>query len=141
MSLIDLTDEMKTAVDNALADKVPCILATASADGLPGIGYRGSVMAYDGQNLAYWERTKRGGLSNIQSSPYVIVMYRNPATRQAWKFFGKTTVHEAGDVREAVKARTVQAEIGRDQDGTGFAVMVELERVETMAGEVLMSKD
>jgi bifunctional N-acetylglucosamine-1-phosphate-uridyltransferase/glucosamine-1-phosphate-acetyltransferase GlmU-like protein len=68
-------------------------------------------------------------------------MYRNPATRQAWKFFGKTTVHEAGDVREAVKARTVQAEIDRDQDGTGFAVMVELERVETMAGEVLMSKD
>jgi len=57
--LIDLTDEMKTALDSALADKVPCILATASADGLPGIGYRGSVMAFDGQSLAYWERAKR----------------------------------------------------------------------------------
>jgi len=141
MPLIDLTDEMKTAVDNALADAVPCILATASADGMPGIGYRGSVMAYDDQNLAYWERTKRGGLSNIQTSPYVIVMYRNPATRQAWKFFGKAILHETGEVREAVKVRTVQAEIDRDQDGIGFAVIIELESVETMAGEVLMSKD
>ena len=141
MSLIDLTDEMKTAIDNALADQVPCILATASADGMPGIGYRGSVMAYDGQNLAYWERAKRGGLRNIQTSPYVIVMYRNPATRQAWKFFGKATLHETGNVREAVKGRTVQAEIDRDQDGNGCAVIIELERVETMAGEVLMSKD
>ena len=139
--MIDLTDEMKTALDNALADKVPCILATASADGFPGIGYRGSVMAYDGANPAYWERAKRGGLSNVQSSPYVIVMYRNPDTRQAWKFFGKATIHETGEVREAIKARTVQAEIDRDQDGTGFGVMVELERVETMAGEVLQSKD
>tara|TARA_B110000263_G_scaffold160928_1_gene139933 strand:+ start:811 stop:1209 length:399 start_codon:yes stop_codon:yes gene_type:complete len=132
---------MKTALDNALEDKVPCILATASADGMPGIGYRGSVMAYDGQTLAYWERVKRGGLSNIQSSPYVIVMYRNPETRQAWKFFGKATLHETGEIREAVKARTVQAEIDRDQDGNGFAVVVELEKVETMAGEVLQSKD
>jgi hypothetical protein len=139
--LIELTDDMKTALDNALADKVPCILATASADGMPGIGYRGSVMAYDGQTLAYWERVKRGGLSNIQSSPYVIVMYRNPETRQAWKFFGKATLHETGEIREAVKARTVQAEIDRDQDGNGFAVVVELEKVETMAGEVLQSKD
>ena len=67
--MIDLTDEMKTALNSALADKVPCLLATASALGMPGIGYRGSVMAYDGQSLAYWERSKRGGLSNIQSSP------------------------------------------------------------------------
>jgi len=141
MSLIDLTDEMKNALETALADKVPCILATASADGKPGIGYRGSVMAYDGQSLAYWERAKRGGLSNIQSSPYVIVMYRNPDTRQAWKFFGKATLHETGEIREAVKARTVQAELDRDPDGNGFAVVVELERVETMAGEVLQSKD
>ena len=139
--MIDLTDEMKNALETALADKVPCILATASADGKPGIGYRGSVMAYDGQSLAYWERAKRGGLCNIQSSPYVIVMYRNPDTRQAWKFFGKATLHETGEIREAVKARTVQAELDRDPDGNGFAVVVELERVETMAGEVLQSKD
>ncbi len=139
--MIDLTDEMKTALNNALADRVPCILATASADGKPGVGYRGSVMAYDGQSLAYWERTKRGGLENISSSPYVIVMYRNPETRQSWKFLGRATVHENGDIREQVKARTVQPELDRDADGTGFAVIIELDRVETMAGEVLQSRD
>ena len=139
--MIDLTDEMKTALNSALADRVPCILATASADGKPGIGYRGSVMAYDGQNLAYWERTRRGGLENILSSPYVIVMYRNPQTRQAWKFFGRATVHEDGDIREQIMARTVQAELDRDPERRGSGVMLELDRVETMGGEVLQAKD
>ena len=139
--MIDLTDEMKTAVNNALADRVPCILATASADGKPGVGPRGSVMAFDGQNLAYWERGKRGGLDNLRTSPYVIVMYRNPETRQAWKFFGRATVHENGDVREQIKARTIQPELDRDADGTGFGVMIELDSVQSLAGEVLQSKD
>lgn len=139
--MIDLTDEMKTAVNSALADGVPCLLATASADGKPGIGYRGSVMAFDGQNLAYWERGKHGGLDNMRTSPYVVVLYRNPATRQAWKFFGRATVHETGDVREQIKARTVQAELDRDQDGQGFGVMIELDRIDSLAGEALQSKD
>jgi len=139
--MIELTEEMKTALDNALADNVPCILATASAEGFPGVGYRGSVMAYDDGNLAYWERVKRGGFKNVQSSPYVIVMYRNPVTRQAWKFFGKAKIYESGEIREAIKARTIKAELDRDLDETGFGIMVELERVETMSGEVLQSKD
>lgn len=139
--MIDLTDEMKTAINNALADRAPCLLATASSDGKPGIGFRGSVMAYDGQNLAYWERTRRGGLDNIRTSPYVIVLYRNPETRLAWKFFGKATVHESGEVRDKIMARTVQAELDRDPEGKGFGVMIELDRIETIGGEVLQSND
>ena len=136
--MIELTDEMKTAVDNALADRAPCLLATASADGYPSIGYRGSVLAYTPSSLAYWERTRRRGLENIESNPHVIVLYRNPETRQAWKFFGDATVHRDGDTRSDVMGRVVQAELDRDPDAEGYAVVIELERVETMTGEVLM---
>ncbi|MDA1257099.1 MAG: pyridoxamine 5'-phosphate oxidase family protein [Chloroflexi bacterium] len=139
--MIELTPEMQTAVNNALADGVPCILATASADGKPGLGYRGSMMAFDGQSLAYWERAKRGGLDNIRTSPYVIVLYRNPATSEAWKFLGRATVHEDGDIRDQVMARTVQRELDRDEERQGFAVMIELDRIETLAGQVVQSQD
>ena len=67
--MIQLTDKMKSAVNSALADKVPCIVATASADGKPGIGYRGSVMNYGDDSLAYWERTFRQGSENIEGTP------------------------------------------------------------------------
>jgi hypothetical protein len=38
-------------------------------------------------------------------------------------------------------AKTVQAELDRDAERKGVAVIVRLDRVETMAGEVLMSTD
>ena len=136
--MIELTDEMKTAVNNALADKAPCLIATASADGYPSIGYKGSVLAYTPSSLAYWERTRRLGLENLESNPHVVVLYRNPETRQAWKFFGDVTIPREGETREDVMSKVVQAELDRDPDGNGYAVVIELDRVETTAGEVLM---
>jgi hypothetical protein len=71
----------------------------------------------------------------------VVVLYRNPDTRVAWKFFGEATVHQDDDVRADVMSRTVQPELDRDPAGNGFAVVMEIDRVETMQGEVLMSRD
>ena len=139
--LIKLTEEMTNAVNNALADKAPCILATASADGRPGVGYRGSLFVYDEKSLAYWERTFRRGSENVESNPHVVILYRNPATRLAWKFFGKAQVYRNGPVRDEVMNRVVQAELDRDTDRTGAAVIVTLDRVEMMSGVVLMSAD
>lgn len=139
--MIELTEEMKSAVNHALADKAPCVVATASADGKPGIGLRGSVMSYGSDSLAYWERTFRQGAENIESNPYVVILFRNPATRQAWKFFGRAEIHASGEIREDVMSRTVQAELDRDTERKGVAVVVRLDRVETMAGEVLMPAD
>lgn len=53
--MIELTEEMQTAVNNALADRAPCLIATASADGKPSIGYKGSMLAFTPSALAYWE--------------------------------------------------------------------------------------
>jgi general stress protein 26 len=139
--LIKLSEEMTNAVNNALADNVPCILATASPDGKPGVGYRGSVFAYDEQSLAYWERTFRRGSENVETNPHVVILYRNPATRLAWKFFGTAQVYRDGSVRDEVMSRVVQAELDRDADRKGAAVIVKLDRVEMMSGVVVMSAD
>ena len=137
--MITLTQEMKDAVNGALADKVPCVLATASPDGRPGVGMRGSMMAFDDSSLAYWERTFRRGSENVLSNPHVVILYRNPQTRLAWKFFGRAEVHADGALRDDVMSRVVQAELDRDPDRKGAAVIVRLDRVELLSGEVLMS--
>ena len=129
---------MQTAVNSALADRAPCLIATASADGRPSIGYRGSMLAFTSSALAYWERTNRRGLENVESNPHVVVLYRNPETRQAWKFFGQATIHRDDKTRDDVMARVVQPELDRDPDHKGYAVIIELDRVESMQGEVLM---
>ena len=45
--MIRLTQEMRELIDAALAHKMPCILATASKDGVPNVGFRGSTMVFD----------------------------------------------------------------------------------------------
>ena len=63
--MIQIDDEMRELIDNALANGTPCILATASPTGEPGVGLRGSMMVFNSDSLAYWERTKRAGLVSI----------------------------------------------------------------------------
>jgi hypothetical protein len=116
-------------------------VATASPDGKPSIGLRGSVMAYGDFSLAYWERTFRLGAENVESDPHVVILYRNPATRQSWKFFGQAEIHRDGEVREDVMGKVVQAELDRDPDRNGVAIVVQLDRVEAMSGEVLLSAE
>jgi hypothetical protein len=79
---IALTDEMTRALDGALTDHNPCLVATASGAGVPDASYRGSVLVFDSEHLAFWERAKGETLRNIQENPHICVLYRNPETRQ-----------------------------------------------------------
>ncbi len=139
--MIDITDEMRDLIDNALANRTPCILATASPTGEPSVGLRGSMMVFDSDSLAYWERTKRAGLEHIQANPKVVVMYRDPVARKAWKLHGEAQLYPDGPIRDQVMARVVQTELDRDADRQGIAVIIRLNRLMTMAGEVLQQRD
>ena len=78
---IELTDEMTAAVNSSLADRVRCVLATASKDGSPDLAIRGSMMIYDKEHLAYWERSRNESLANLGENQRVAVYYRNPEKR------------------------------------------------------------
>ena len=137
---IELTDEMAEHVNGARVNNKACLYGTASADGWPSIGFRGSMMVFDKQHLAYWERSKKDGLAHIQENPKVLVWYRDPETRKAWKFYGRTSIHEDGDLRDQVWERVVDVEKEADKEKKGFAVLIEIERVDTGQGEVLQEK-
>ena len=139
--MIQIDNEMSELVNRSLADGVPCILGTASKDGHPQISMKGSVMVYDKDSLAYWERSKRSALENVGSNPHVVIFYRNPEQRIMWRFYGTATIHESGSVRDDVMSRTVPAELDRDPDRNGVAVVVKLDKIGELSGNILQQRD
>ena len=139
--MIKITDDMRRLVDNALSDGFPCILATASPVGEPSIGYRGSFMVWDDDSLAYWERSKRTGLENIESNPKVVMIYRNTKERQSWKFYGDAIVHRNDSIRDQVLARTIQPELDRDPELQGYGVIIRLNRITLSNGTLVQERD
>ena len=138
--MIALTDQMREMIDNALANGSPCTLATAAADGEPDIGYKGSMMVFDNESLAYWERTKRQHLKNVLENPKVVVLFRDPKTRVNFRFHGAATVHQDGPVRAQVMSRTVKDELDKDPERKGAAVVIRVDKVTNLAGQVLQSR-
>ena len=138
--MISISDQMKDLVDNALANGSPCIIATVSADGEPDIGYKGSMMVFDNDSLAYWERTKRVHMKNVKENPKVIVLFRDAKTKAAWRFHGTAALHEGGAIRDQVMARTVKDELDKDPERKGAAVVIKLDKITNMGGQVLSSR-
>jgi predicted pyridoxine 5'-phosphate oxidase superfamily flavin-nucleotide-binding protein len=138
--MIHLTDAMAAALENALADRSPCLVATASAEGMPDVSYRGSVMVFDEEHLAFWERAKGETLSNLQENPRVCVFYRNAETRTSWRFYGTAQILTDGDVRDRIMAKVNQFELAQDPERTGFAVLIRVDRVRSR-GETIMERD
>lgn len=97
-------------------------------------------MVFDDESLAYWERTKRQHLKNVTANPKVVVLFRDGKTKVAWRFHGIATVHDSGPVWEQVMARTVPAELEKDPERKGAAVVIKLDKVTNMGGQVLQSR-
>ncbi len=137
---ISFTDEMRELLNNALAEGFPCFLGTASKGGVPQISMKGSVAVYDDGTLCYWERAKRSALENVGDNPNVVIFYRNPGKRINWRIQGIAAVHESGEVRDRVLSLTPQAEIDRDPDLAGVAVIVKVDRITELSGNVLQER-
>ena len=136
---VALTEEMAEFIDNAAAKGTPCMLTTVLPDGYPNPSFRGSMMVFDSERLAYWDRTLRGALASIQTNPKVAVLFRDPATRKSWRFYGDAELHRDGPLREQVMARTPQAELDRDPERKGVAVLIRVDRV-VEGGQTIMAR-
>ena len=138
--MIDMSGEMKELVDRNHADGWSCTVGTSDKDGQPQLSLKGSVMVFDSGTLAYWERAKRSALENVAENPKVVVLYNNMDDKIRWRFFGTAEVHESGPIRDEVMARTVQAELDRDPDRLGVAVLVKVNKIAELAGTVLQER-
>jgi len=126
--MIDLS-EMAEYVDRAHDDGVTCLVATASKDGRPNLAFKGSLMVWDKDHLAFWERAHGETLAHLRENPRIAAVYRNRAAGKAWRFWGVAEVHASGEPRDRVLARTIPAEFERDPERKGVAVVIRVDRV------------
>ncbi len=137
---IDLT-EFAEAIEAARTDGTPCIVATQGADGVPDIGLKGSMVVFDSEHLAYWERVRGQHYENLRSGSGIAVMYFNRDRGKLLRAFGHGVLHEDGPIREQIMARTPQAELDMDPERKGAGVLIRVDRLAEMFGGVTQTRD
>ena len=140
--MINLDESIATHINAAfIPEGNVCWIASVNKAGEPDLGPKGSMMVFDDQSLAYWERTRRTTLQNLEENPNVVVVYRNAEERIQWRFHGVATIHNDGPVREQVMAKTIPQELARDPERKGVGVVIRVDKMMTFAGEVLQQRD
>ena len=138
--MIQLTEEMRSSINNARANGTPCILASASPDGVPNAGYRGTMMVFDDASLAYRERGQLSALEHLEKNPKVVVLFRDPGQQVGWKFRCTATAYRDGLIYQQVMDRLAESGMAPDPEVSGVAVVLQVDQVVTLMGEVLQER-
>ena len=135
-----MSQHIKDLILAAWADDCVCLVGTIGPDG-PNISPKGSLIVFDDDHLAYWERSKRKALANVGADPRVVVIYSNMrAAREgkmktpALRFYGTAKVHDSGPVKDAIFAKLLKREQEHVGADTGVGVLVRIERAQDIRG-------
>jgi uncharacterized protein len=138
-----ISDKIRTLVDNAWIDGFPCLLATAGPEG-PNISPKGSMLVYDDEHLAYWERSKKQALANLGHDKRVVVIYANMKAQRDnvlesgfLRFYGTAELHEQGPMREKIFQRLTQREQEHAGADVGIGVLIKVDRAADVRGKPL----
>jgi hypothetical protein len=126
-----LTQEIKEAVNGALGNRTPIMVAYVDEEGQPSLSFRGSTQAYSDDQLAIWVRNPEGGLQNaLKKNNRVTLFYRDPEKRMTLQFKGRGHIENDPKTRETVYNNAPEVERNADRDQKGFPLIVDLERVD-----------
>jgi hypothetical protein len=138
--MIELTDEMREKIGNALDDGFPVVSSSVNPDGQPTISFYGSTQVFSSDQLAIWVRARPGGLTDrIQDNPKMAFLYRNPTERLGWQFHGRAKLVEDADVARQVYDNAPERERNSDPDREGTAILIDVDKV-IARGQVLMER-
>jgi len=86
-----LTDGMKELINTR-----QCLVATASKDGRPNIGPKGSVMVVDDSTLAFGEIAGKQTYSNLKENPQIAIAIVNHQQMSGYRFVGIAQLEDNG---------------------------------------------
>jgi hypothetical protein len=140
---LQLPDEFKNAINNAMADRAPILLAAVQEDGYPYMGYRGSTHVHSDDQLGIWLRNLEGHTASAMAkNNRVALFYRNTETRLSFQIQGRARL--VRDDEEALKRRIYDAspevERNADKDYKGIGMIVDIDRV-IQRGQVVLARD
>lgn len=142
-SPLRLTEDIAQAVNNALTNGVPIVVAYVDPQGQPHISPRGTVQVFSSTQLALWNRSAEGGMTKaMATNPRLSFFYRNPATRTTYSFEGHARVTENQAERNRIFEASLVIEQRTDPERKGVALIVDLDRVQGTRpqGRVLMER-
>jgi hypothetical protein len=136
-----LTEQIKSAVNGALDNSTPMLIAYTDESGEIHMSFRGTIQAYSDDQLALWARDPGGGLPrHIGDTPKVTLFYHDPGSRTSYTFYGRARVEDEPAARAAIYENSPARERQMDFRRRGAAIVVDLDRVEGRGpgGRVLM---
>ena len=93
----------------AISQKVKDLIESACGEEGPNISAKGSMIFFDDDHLAYWERSKRKALENLGSNKRVVVVYSNMQAQRegrmespVLRFYGTAEIHESGPMKDTI---------------------------------------
>jgi hypothetical protein len=138
-----ISQKLKGLIKCAWEDGAPCLVATQGPNG-PNISPKGSMVVFDDEHLAYWERSKKQALDNLGHDKRVCVIYANfKAQRDGvlelgfLRFYGRAELHQDGPIHDAIFKMLLpreQTHVGAD---TGIGVLVKIDRAADVRGKPL----
>jgi hypothetical protein len=121
-----------------------CLVATVLPNGYAQVTPRGSVMVFDDEHIAMWERGRGSTHEMLTDGTKVTIFFRKSALRETLlpkggvvRIYGTTRLQRAGPVCDEIWRRLIQAEKDRDPERNGFGVLVDIERAEDLGGDPL----
>ena len=115
-----LTDEINDMFRNQLA-----VVATASKDGTPNVGPKGSVYIVDDNTIVYSEGTGEKTLKNLQENPKVAIMVVDREKGDGYQVKGAVELLSSGELFE----RTARRQEERKRPRPKYAVKIRVEEI------------
>jgi predicted pyridoxine 5'-phosphate oxidase superfamily flavin-nucleotide-binding protein len=126
-----LTEEIKDAVNNALMNRTPIVVAYVDEEGQPSLSFRGSTQTFSDDQLAVWVRNPEGGLQNaLKKNNRVTLFYRDPEKRITLQFKGRGHFADDEATRDKVYNSAPEPERNADREKKGLALIIDLDRVD-----------
>jgi hypothetical protein len=136
-----LNPEIRAAVDGALDNQTPMLIAYLDDGQQIHLSFRGTIQGYSDDQLALWAREPEGGLPrNIADRPHVTLFYHDPARRTSYTFYGRARVEHDPAARATIFENSHPREQHADFRRRGVAIVVDLDKIEGRAtsGRLLM---
>lgn len=115
-----LPTEIKAMFENQLA-----IVATASKDGTPNVGPKGSMHVVDDETLAYSEGTSEKTLRNLKENTKVAVMLVDRPKAEGYQIKGTAELLTSGNLFERVARRQEE----RKRPRSKYVVQIRVEEI------------
>ena len=146
--MIKISESIRQLInDNAGSGAVCVIGTTAMKDGYPQVSPKGSMIVYNDDCLAYWDRSGRTTAETIKENPRICVYYRHKEKGSdlfpagVLRFYGDVEILPDGPERNRVWSMIPEHERKPDPEQKGKAILVRLQRVEDLNGKILMQRN